>query len=140
MPLITRIDNEVTTALKKFSGSEPEYYFYTIEGPSLLKTLLLAGGILAVFFQHPAMVAYSKGKFHFIPTSKWNTSTLFPEKAFSIKRSDIEAAKVFKFGPANYLTLKMKDGKKQYWVVNSLYKKLDGQAKGIEALKKELGV
>jgi hypothetical protein len=139
MPLFSKIDNEVKAELKKILGSEPEFYVYVWNSPiPFWLYILLAGGVVGILFQKSTMLGYSKGTFAFLPTSPWRTSIFYPEKAKKLARSEIVKVQKWGFGWVNYFTLTLKDGSKMRLIANTLYKGLEKQAEGFEALKRLL--
>lgn len=140
MSFISSIDEQVVSELTQLIGAKPEFYLYVVQGPPIWITLLLAGGLFSAFLQKPFMMGYAKEKFHFLPTSMWNTGVFKKEGSFSIAKSDIASVSSNKFLVANYITLTLKNGDKIRLVANTLYKKLTKQSEGIEQLKKILGV
>lgn len=132
-------DNEIGQAFAERFGSKPETIGYTIDSPPLWLTLLLLGGILAAFIQKPWMVGFYGDEARFIKTSVWKTTTL-EDVTMTLKKSDIAEAKLSKFGPARYFKVTTNDGQKHIFVMNTLYKALEGQAAAVEAMTRFLGV
>lgn len=133
------IDAQVVQEFQKYTnGAVPEFFLFVVSMPSLLLQILLAGGLLAAFIQKPYMLGVSKQTLYFIPLSPWSTSKFKDVGAFSMSKTEIQNTKYRKLGPAHYFTLTLTSGKKMRLVANTLYKKLEGQATGIDQLQKFL--
>lgn len=132
-------DQEIQQAFTERFGSAPSALGYTIDSPPFWVTVLLAGGLLAAFVQKPYMVGFYGDEAKFIRTSVWKTTTL-QEESMTLRKEQIASAKFKKFGPARYFTVKTKEGATHHLVMNSLYRLLEGQPQGIEAMKNFLGV
>ncbi len=133
-----KIDAEVLAAFTQAKGSPPSAYIYTMKRPHFL-SIILSGGLFFWLLVKPLMMgAYADG-YYFIRTSFWTTSKLIPEKNFFLSKSDIEKTTVWKFGPARYFTIFMKDGSKMKFVANSLYRKLEKQGENIDTILTSLG-
>jgi len=132
-------DQDIQQAFTERFGSAPSALGYTIDNPPLWVTILLAGGLLAAFVQKPYMMGFYGEEIKFIRTSVWKTTTL-KEETMTLKKSDITSSKLKKFGPARYFTVKTNEGQTHHFVMNSLYKALEGQPQGIDAMKSFCGV
>ncbi|MFT7183700.1 MAG: hypothetical protein ACI9QC_000019 [Oceanicoccus sp.] len=132
-------DDSINQVFIERFGSAPSNLGYTIDGPPLWLTLLLLGGIFSVFLQKPWMIGFYGEEIKGIKTSVWKTTTL-KDETMTLKKSDIAEVKHKKFGPAYYFTVKTNDGITHRFVMNTLYKALEGQPKAIDAMKQFLGV
>lgn len=135
------IDDAVIQECKKYTnGVTPEFYFYGVQMPAFWVQILLAGGLLGAALQKPSMVCGAKGTLYFVPVSMWSTTKFKETGAFNMRKEEIVNAKYRKFGPAHNFTLTLANGKKMRLVGNTLYRKLEQQANGIEQFKQFLNV
>ncbi|MBU0982036.1 hypothetical protein KKC94_05080 [Patescibacteria group bacterium] len=136
---MAKIDREVIEELKKFTGgSEPDIYLYMVDLPPMMLHVLMAGGLFSALIQKPYFVGVSKNTIHFASTSIWKVGR-FTGKHFMITKDEIESAKFRKVGPAEYHTLKLKDGRKLRLVANRIFKRLERQQENMDAFKSFLG-
>jgi hypothetical protein len=135
-----KIDNEVLQAFQQHHNVTPDGIAYGIQGPSFWVTMLFAGGALALFFQKPYMIGLKGDTLYFIGTSIWKVSTLKPEDKWTLSKHEIKEAKNKKIGPANWMSITLRNGEKKHITMSSLYKGLEKNKEGISAIKQFLGV